>query len=462
MSVRVRFAPSPTGMFHVGSGRSALWNWLFARQHGGVFVLRIEDTDEARNEPQWVEGIRTAMRWLELEWDEEYLQSDNAGAHQRAAASLLGDGLAYYCDCTTEAIQSRRAPGEPPGYDGFCRDRGLTFAEGRALRFRIPDGRTVIDDIVRGRVEFDNAKLGGDFVIVKGSGAPLFYLANTVDDLDERITHVLRAEEHLPNAPKNQLLWEALSDLAPPRWAHLPLLVNEKRQKLSKRRDRVALESFRDEGFLMEAMRNYLCLLGWAPAGDREFLTLDEMLAEFTLEDVNSSPAFFDVKKLTAFNEHYLRAMPPGEFIDRAGPFLAEGPWAPADFDPAAFARMAPAVQQRARTLADVPNLVDFLFLSTPAIDPASWTKAIASNDLAGAILTDARDAYAAAPWDAQTLHQVTLEVGERHGMTLAKAQAPIRVAVTGRTVGPPLFESLEVLGRDRTLARIDDALRLR
>jgi glutamyl-tRNA synthetase len=311
--------------------------------------------------------------------------------------------------------------------------------------------------VVRGRVEFDNDKLGGDFVIVKGNGRPIFYLANTVDDIDERISHVLRAEEHLPNTPKNQLLWQALapSEVGLPTWAHLPVLVNEQRKKLSKRRDKVALESFRDEGFLMEAMRNYLCLLGWAPKGDREFLTLDEMLAEFRLEEVNSSPAFFDVKKLASFNSHYLRSMTPSGFADAAAPFLAQGPWAPEAFDAEAFARLAPLVQERARTLADVPNLVDFLFLAEPAMDNASWAKEVAGRSYASAVLEGADLAYSAAPWDAESLKEVTLVVGEQHGLALGKAQAPIRVAVTGRTVGPPLFESLEVLGRERTLARI-------
>ncbi|GAC1314666.1 MAG: glutamate--tRNA ligase [Acidimicrobiales bacterium] len=459
--VRARFAPSPTGMFHVGSARSALWNYLFARQHGGTFVLRIEDTDEARNEPQWVDGIRSAMRWLELDWDEEYLQSDHADAHRTGALRLRDAGLAYYCDCTADAIAARKSPGSPPGgYDGHCRARALDAGPGRALRFRVPPGRTVIADVVRGTVEFDNDKLGGDFVILKGNGSPIFYLANTIDDIDERITHVLRGEEHLPNTPKNQLLWQALAgDQPPPTWAHLPVLVNEARKKLSKRRDQVALESFRDQGFVMEAMRNYLCLLGWAPKGDREFLGLDEMLAEFRLEDVNSSPAFFDVKKLTAFNEHYLRALPPPAFASAAAPFLAAGPWAPADFDQAVFERLAPLVQPRARTLADVPAMVDFIFLPEPIIDDASWAKAVAANPVAPAILRDAREAYAEVEWRADVLHATAAAIGERHGLALGKAQAPIRVAVTGRTVGPPLFESLEVLGRERTIARLDSAI---
>ena len=307
---------------------------------------------------------------------------------------------------------------------------------------------------MRGTVEFDNDKLGGDFVIAKSNGSPIFYLANTVDDIDERISHVLRGEEHLPNTPKNQLLWQALSPADPPVWAHLPNLVNEQRKKLSKRRDRVALESFRDEGYLVEAVRNYLCLLGWAPKGDREFLTLDEMLAEFRLEDVGKSPAFFDVKKLTSFNEHYIRALDPEAFI------AACEPWLPAGFDRAVFARMAPLIQTRVRTLAEVPGMVGFVFVSEPAIDEASWQKAIAANDTAPVILRDARGALADVAWEADAIEVTVKALAERHGLNVSKAQAPIRVAVTGRTVGPPLWQSLEVLGRDATLARIDAALR--
>ena len=438
-------------MFHVGGARTALWNWLFARQHGGAFVLRIEDTDEARNEEQWVDGIHAALRWLDLEWDEEYRQSDNAAAHRSAAERLFAAGAAYYCDCTPEAMQARKPAGGASGYDGFCRDRGLGPGPGRALRFRIPPGRTVIDDVVRGRVEFDNDKLGGDFVIVKANGGAIFYLANTVDDLDERITHVLRADEHLPNTPKNQLLWEALTPSGPPPpvWAHLPVLVNEARKKLSKRRDKVALESFREEGYLPEAMANYLCLLGWSPGGDREYLTREEMLAEFRLEDVGSSPAFFDVKKLTAFNEHYLRAMSPEAFFGRFR-----------DFEADAIGPLLPEIQTRVSTLADVAGLVDFLVLRDPPQDPAAWAKGVTAVPDARDILVDAGLAFADVPWDAASIRAVVEAVAEKHALKLARVQAPIRVAVTGRTQGLPLFESLAVLGRARTLARIDDAAR--
>jgi glutamyl-tRNA synthetase len=446
-------------MFHVGGARTALWNWLFARQHGGTFVLRIEDTDEARNEERWVDGIHAALCWLELDWDEEYRQSEQAPAHASAARRLYEEGRAYYCDCTLEAVQARKPPGAPPGYDNFCRDRGLGPGPGRALRFRIPPGRTVIDDVVRGRVEFDNDKLGGDFVIVKSNGGAIFYLANTVDDLDERVSHVLRAEEHLPNTPKSQLLWEALAPDGPPppTWAHLPVLVNQARKKLSKRRDKVALESYRDEGYLPEAMRNYLCLLGWSPGGDREFMTLDEMIESFRLEDVGLSPAFFDIKKLDAFNEHYLRAMSPSDFAAAARQFLDAGPWDPAAFDPAAFEALAPHVQTRVAKLSEVPELVDFLFLPAAPIDPAAWESTMTAP--AAEILAEARDAFAVVAWEPDAVKAAASAIADRHGMKLGKAQAPIRVAVMGRTKGLPLFESLAVLGRPRTLERIEAAL---
>jgi len=450
-------------MFHVGSARTALFNWLFARHHGGAFVLRIEDTDEARNQPEWTDGILSAMQWLGLDWDEGPLfQSERADRHREAAQQLFDAGLAYYCDCSPEARVARAGakPGSPtPPYDQFCRDRDLGPGPGRALRFRTPSaGVTVVHDLIRGHPEFGNDTIE-DFVILKGNGGPIFVLANVVDDLDMAITHVIRGEEHLPNTPKALLLWEALGGGPSPVFAHLPLLVNEQRKKLSKRRDRVALESYRDDGYVMEAMRNYLCLLGWSPGRDREFLTLEEMIAEFRLEDVNNSPAFFDLKKLTAFNEHYLRALSDEEFIAACGPFLDRGPWKPEDFDEVTFSKVVPLVKERARTLAEVPRWVDFLFLPEPIIEPVSWEKAVLKNDAARAILAEALAQYETCPWEAQVLHDVTAAVGERHGLALGKAQAPIRVAVTGRTVGPPLFESLELLGRPRALARLRAAL---
>jgi len=455
-------------MFHVGGARSALQNWIFAKQHGGTFVLRIEDTDASRNRPEWTEGIINALAWLGIEpgtYEGPYFQSDYAEAHRAAAADLYRAGKAYYCDCTREDVALRAPAGtQVRGYDGFCRDRGLEPGEKRALRFRTPDeGETVVKDLIRGEPRFEN-RLMEDFVIARGDGSPVFLLANVVDDMTMKITHVIRAEEHLPNTPKQQLLWEALGS-PPPVWAHVPVVVNEKRQKLSKRRDKVALEAYRDEGYLRDAMRNYLMLLGWAPKGDREIVPWSVIEEEFRLEDVNPSPAYFDEKKLRAFNGEYIRALSVPEFIEACQPWLTGevggkrvAPWPPEAYDPDVFARVAPLAQTRISVLSEIVPNVDFLFLDEPPHDEASWQKAMKEG--AAELLAAAADALEAVPqWRAETLKAALEAVGAERGLKLGKAQAPVRVAVTGRTVGLPLFESLEVLGRERTLKRIRAAL---
>lgn len=451
-------------MFHVGSARVALQNWVFAKQQGGAFVLRIEDTDASRSQPEWTEGILSAMSWLGMTSDQyegPYLQSSFADEHRAAVEKLANSGHTYYCDCTRESVQARTG-NQYRGYDGFCRDRGLTAGPGRALRFRTPDeGVTRVVDLIRGEPEFDNSQLE-DFVIARADGSALFLLANVVDDATMGITHVIRGEDHLTNTPKQQLLWQALGH-QPPVWAHLPLIVNEKRQKLSKRRDKVALESYRDEGYLPEAMRNYLMLLGWSPSGDREIVPWSVIEEEFRIEDVNPSAAFFDEKKLRAFNGEYIRALSIDEFVTACQPWLtgtdtiAAPPWRPEAFDPAAFAAVAPLAQTRVAVLSEIVPNVDFLFLDEPEIDPAAWNKAMKEG--AAELLSDAITAYQQLPeWQAEALKSVTEQVGAARGLKLGKAQAPIRVAVTGRTVGLPLFESLAVLGRERTLRRLTAA----
>jgi glutamyl-tRNA synthetase len=460
-------------MFHVGNARSLLLNWVVARQSGGTLVLRIEDTDAARSRPEWTEGIVRAMAWLGVgpgEYEGPLFQSAYLAEHSKAAQQLFDASKAYYCDCTRDDVQAR-VGNQYTGYDGHCRDRGLAAADGRALRFRTPDeGVTVVKDLVRGEPTFDN-KLIEDFVIARGDGSPVFLLANVVDDITMGITHVIRAEEHLPNTPKQQLLWQALGH-TPPTWAHTPILVNEKRQKLSKRRDKVALEMYRDEGYLPEAMRNYLMLLGWAPSGDREIVPWSVVEDEFRLDEVNSAPAFFDVKKLAAFNGDYIRALSVDDFIEACepwltGPFTSEAdkvesgfgitapPWQPEQYDPAAFAKVAELAQTRISVLSEIVAYVDFLFCEQPDLDEGSWAKA--SKD--AGVLSDVIAAFEALPsWDAEALKTALVEVGERHGLKLGKTQAPVRVAVTGKSVGLPLFESIEVLGRERTLQRLKAA----
>ncbi|MEO3808548.1 glutamate--tRNA ligase [Sphaerisporangium sp. B11E5] len=449
--IRVRFAPSPTGMFHVGGARSALFNWALALQQGGRFVLRIEDTDAARNRPEWTEGIISALAWIGIHGDSPhfegpYFQSAYEALHRETAATLLAGGQAYHCTCTRDDVKARTGS-DFQGYDGYCRDRGLSAG---AVRFRTPDeGVTVVDDLVRGKVEFPNQAIE-DFVIVRGDGSPLFVLANVVDDIEMRITHVARAEEHLSNTPKQQLLWEALGK-TPPVWAHLPVIVNEKRQKLSKRRDKVALESYRDEGYLPEAMVNYLMLLGWGPGDDREIMPWSEMVPLFSLSDVNPSPAFFDEKKLRAFNGEYIRALPVDVFAARCRPWL-DPSW---DLD--TFGRLAPLAQSRIAVLSEITAQVDFLFLTEPVFDQASWDKAMKPG--AADILRGYLARLETVSFDPESLKTALEEVGVDHGLKLGKAQAPVRVAVTGRTVGLPLFESIEAFGRERTMDRLRTAL---
>ena len=456
---RYRFAPSPTGFFHVGGARTALYNWALTLREGGTFVLRIEDTDESRNEPQWTQGIIDALAWLGInndhpQFEGPYFQSANAQAHIDAAMKLYAEGKAYFCDLTGEQVQERAKASGKPGYDGYSRDRGLEPGPGRVLRFRVPAGETVVHDLVRGEVKFDNATIE-DFVLLRGNGTPMFLLANVVDDQIMNITHVVRAEEHLPNTPKQQMIWNALN-VAPPTWAHVPVLVNEQRKKLSKRRDKVAVEQYREEGILPDAMVNYLMTLGWAPAGDTEIVPWQHIVDTFRLEDVNHSPAFFDIQKLQAFNGEYIRKMQLEVFIAECEPFLTGEtmPWPAGNFKQDIFRGMAELVQTRVTALTEVPAMVDFFFLDEPAIDDASWAKAT-KDEWASAVLSETTAAYATAEWNHDSLKAVIEQVGEKHGLKLGKVQAPIRVAITGRTVGPPLFESLELLGRETTLARL-------
>ena len=461
---RYRFAPSPTGFFHVGGARTALYNWALTLREGGVFVLRIEDTDESRNQPQWTQGIIDALAWLGIEkghpqFEGPYFQSDNAVAHVEAAMRLYAEGRAYFCDLTPDQVQERAKTSGKQGYDGFSRDRGLEPGPGRVLRFRVPEGETIVHDLVRGEVRFDNATIE-DFVLLRGNGSPMFLLANVVDDQIMRITHVVRAEEHLPNTPKQQMLWEALGSSAPT-WAHVPVLVNEQRKKLSKRRDKVAVEQYREEGILPAAMVNYLMTLGWAPHGDTEIVPWQRIVDEFRLEDVNHSPAFFDIQKLLAFNGEYIRKMTVQEFISACELVLAPGiaPWPADKFEAEKFRAMAELVQTRVQVLADVPSMVDFLFLDTPQVDEAAWTKAIKDSWARDVLVEMAAACESCNEWTAGRLKTALEAITESRGLKLGKTQAPIRVAVTGRSVGPPLFESLEVLGRDATLRRLHNAV---
>ncbi len=442
-----------------------LFNWLWARHNHGEFLLRIEDTDTERNRPELTDAIFSAMEWLGLGWDGEVVrQSDRFDRYAAAAGRLVDSGMAYYCDCTPDAAAARaKDRGGPPGYDGYCRARDLEAGPGRALRFRAPDaGTTEFDDEIRGHVSVRNATIE-DFVLLRSNGTPTFLLANVTDDADMAITHVIRGEEHVNGTPKYLLLGEALGLDYHPVFAHLPLLVDAKRRKLSKRRDDVAVGDFRAQGFLPEAMVNYLALLGWGPPDGVEVRPVDEIIAAFELADVNASPAFFDVAKLTHINGEYLRALDVAEFCTRAEPFLS-GDAAERD----ALVAIAPLVQERVKTLAEVPGMIDFLWRE-PEIDEAAWDKHVVRGAAGRDMLVATRErlgSLADGAWEAAAIQEAVVAstialgfVNDEGRPRLAKTQGPVRVAITGRAVGPPLWESLEHLGRDRTLARLDAAL---
>lgn len=457
---RLRFAPSPTGYLHVGGARTVLFNWLVARQQGGEMMLRIEDTDTERNRPELTDDILEQIRWLGLAWDGEPVhQSDRLHLYAKAADQLLAEGRAYWCDCTSDQVQQRaKGRGGPPGYDGHCRARGLERGPATALRFLVPDeGAVTFDDLVRGTVTFENANLE-DFVLLRSTGIPTFLLANVVDDADMGITHVVRGEEHVNGTPKYLLIGEALGLDHHPVFAHLPVLVNEQRKKLSKRRDSVSVAEFREQGYLPEAMVNYMALLGWGPKDGVEIRPLGEIVEQFSLDDVTPSPAFFDTKKLQHFNAEYIRALDPEAFVERARPYLTHGEATEAVLRP-----LAELVRDRVRLLTEVEPMVDFLLVDEVVYDDASWQKHVAKHgERAVAMLDAAVAALDGCEWQPAAVETALGEAATAAGFVnaegrpqMSKAQGPVRVAATGRGVGPPLYESLVVLGRARTLQRL-------
>ena len=419
---RLRFAPAPTGSLHIGSARTALFNWLYARHTGGELVLRIEDTNAELTRPKLIDNIYRSLEWLRIDFDGEPVrQSERTDLYNDAVEQWLADDLAYVDD--------------------------------GAVRFRVPNqGTTAWEDTVRGNVVFENQHIE-DFVVRRSDGTATFFTANAVDDLDLGITHVVRGEDLVNVTPKVIMLRQALGAKDVPEFAHLPLIVNEQRKKLSKRRDDVALENYRDRGILATAMINYLALLGWGPPDDIEIRPVQEIVELFELGDVNASSAMFDPKKLEAINGEYLRAMNPQDFTEALQPWIEAQPWGDS-VDPTQLAQVAPLVQERTRVLSEAPPQLDFFFVEIPEIDANAWEK-IMLNEEATLILESAHRAFADAEWEVDVLHDALRAIGDLHQMKLGKAQAPVRVAVTGRSVGPPLFESMHALGRETVLARI-------
>ena len=481
--VRVRFPPSPTGDLHVGNVRSALFNWVFARHHGGAFVLRIEDTDAARNTEASLRGVLDQLHWLGLEWDEgpevggphgPYLQSQRSEIYAGVVARLVEGGYAYESFSTDEESRARRAErgDKTQGYDNF--DRELTAAqlsayraEGRTpvLRFRMPDEPVVFQDLVRGEMRFEPEHVP-DFVLTRTDGSPLYPLVNPVDDALMGITHVLRGDDLLPSTARQLPLHAALRELGIatgplPRFGHLPMVLGEGKQRLSKRKTpEASLARVRGDGYLPEGILNYLALLGWSLGGDRELFTLDEMVAAFTVDKISRNPARFDVKKLAAVNGTKIRELAPEDFVRRLLPFLSRAgllgsPVTDEQLDLVAAA--APLVQERAATLVEAAGLLGFLLVVEHhfEVDPAAGAKVLVP---AAAPVLDAAVSVLE-PLDAWTTEDIQEALQgalvDALGLKPRLAYGPVRVAATGSTVSPPLFESLELLGKERTLARL-------
>jgi glutamyl-tRNA synthetase len=474
-SVRTRFAPSPTGFLHVGTARTALYSYLFARRNGGQFVLRIEDTDTGRNVADSAAGIVDGLRWLGLDWDEGYLkggphgpyvQTERLDRYHAAVNALVAQRDAYLCYCTAEELEQRRkaaeASGLPPGYDGHCRhlrpDQVRAYeAEGRrpAVRFRLPDeGQTVVEDLVRGTVVFDNETLT-DFVILRANGVPTYHFSAVFDDVDMDVTHVIRGEDLFPSTPRHVHVFRALGRTTPPAFAHLPLIVGADRRKLSKRRDKTSIQEFRDAGYLPEAMVNYLALLGWSLDDHTELFSLADLERLFSLERVSRNPAAFDTKKLDALNGHYLRQLEPADFAARALPFVVAAGYPAAD--PALLAEAAPLVQERVNHLTEVPGMVGFLLTDEVELDPAAAAKVL--TDDGRAFLVDAgKRLEEVEPWAAAGVEAALRGLQTERDLKPKTAFQPVRLAITGRLVSPPLFESMELLGKPRSLARLERA----
>jgi glutamyl-tRNA synthetase len=474
-TVRTRFAPSPTGYLHVGTARTALYCYLYARRHGGAFVLRIEDTDAERNVAASAQAIVDGLRWLGLDWDEgydkggpngPYVQTERLDRYRAATNALVAQGDAYPCYCTPEELEQRRkaaeARGLPPGYDGRC--RGLSTeqvrafeAEGRrpAVRFRLPDeGETVVEDLIRGTVRFDNASLS-DFVIMRANGIPTYHFSAVFDDVDMAISHVIRGEDLFPSTPLHVHVFRALGRPTPPAFAHLPLIVGPDRRKLSKRRDQVSVEGFRNAGYLPEAIVNYLALLGWSLDDHTELFTLAELERVFSLERVSRNPAAFDTKKLDALNGHYLRRLEPADFARRALPFVQAAGFP--DADPQLLARAAPLVVERITRLDEAPGMVGFLLSDPVELDQAAAAKVL-TDEARGFLVDAAKRLEAVEPWTAAAIEETLRGLQQERELKPKTAFQPVRLAITGRLVSPPLFESMELLGKARSLARLERA----
>ncbi len=492
MSIRCRMAPSPTGPLHIGTARSALFNYLFARHHGGTFVMRMEDTDAARSTVEHERDILENLHWLGIEWDEgpevagqpargpyaPYRQMQRMPLYQEAAERLLSEDRAYRCYCSREQLDADRhaqeQSHEAPHYVGRCArlsadERHAREADGirPVVRFRIGEGKVAFDDLVRGHVEFDTTALGGDLIILRSDGTPLYHFTVAVDDATMAISHVIRGEDHLSNTPKHILLFRALGAQIP-QFAHLPLILNPDRTKMSKRKSQTAVSAYRAEGFVREAMVNYLALLGWASGTEEELFSLNELTQRFDLDRVHSGGAVFDRERLEWLNGQWIRRLPAEDLVARTAPFLDAHLLARAAAgtrtrtpQEAELHALVPLIQERLPTLGAIGELVDFLFIEDLALDPGVLVPKRWDPETTLIALSAAREVIAgigAVSFEAEELEPPLRALAAEHGWKPGDLFMALRVAATGRTATPPLFDTMVALGRDRTLRRLDAA----
>ena len=471
-AIRVRFAPSPTGYPHLGNIRTALFNWLFARHNNGTFILRIEDTDTARKVEGATDIILDSLRWLGLDWDKgPYYQSQRLETYQEVADKLVNEELAYLCYCSPQRLDTMRQEQmkrkQPPGYDRNCRSlakeqRAELEASGvtPVVRFKSPlEGQTSFYDLIRGEITFKNSTLD-DFVLLKSDGYPTYHLANIVDDHLMEISHVLRADEWLSSTPRHVLLYQAL-DWQPPQFAHLPMILGPDKSKLSKRHGATAINEYRDQGYVPEAMLNFLTLLGWSLDDKTELLTREEIIKYFSLERVSKTAAVFNKDKLEWMNGVYLRGLTLNEFTSRANPFLEKGlpPEIKRPIDTDYAHRIMPLIQERAKTLAEISELTDFFFIDDLRYDASLLLSKLENARAVEALKTSIVSTEELAEWDTDSLETILRPLAEKLNLKTGVFFSLLRVATTGRTAAPPLFQTMEVLGKELCLKRLKIAL---
>jgi len=462
--VRVRFAPSPTGHLHIGGARTALFNWLFARHSGGTFILRIEDTDTSRSTDEYIEAIIEGMKWLNLDWDEgPYRQTDRFDVYRNYIGKLIGQGRAYRCYCSPEELEQRRqealAQGKPPKYDGRCRDlKEPVPGRTPAVRFRMPqEGRTVIDDLIKGTVAYDNDQLD-DLIIMRSDGTPTYNFVVVVDDVDMKITHVIRGDDHLNNTPKQIHIYEALG-YEVPRFGHLPMILGSDKARLSKRHGATSVMAYKEMGYLPEALVNYLVRLGWS-YGDQEIFTREELIRYFTLESVGKSSAVFNPEKLLWLNAQYLMNTADEELsrlvmpVLAAEEILAEGQ----TLDLRWLSRAIATLKERAKTLVELAKLLRYYIVEHVEYDEKAKHKFL--NEKSRDLLMELKGALSGLPdFSHASIEAVFRSIVEKHGIKLGALAQPVRVAMTGGTESPGIFEVLEIIGSEKTLKRLERAI---